>query len=153
MEARAAMSAGISGPDRGAVSPWHTLAVADVLAALETSAEGLDAAEAARRLQVNGPNQLPAPPRPHPVLRFLAQFNNMLIWFLLAAAAAAGFLGHFVDAGVIVAVVVINAIVWWQAYEGVFERRGHYEMVEKAGLYWHFVDLVWVFVFTFFYLL
>jgi len=32
------------------------------------------------------------------------------------------------------------------------ERRGHYEMVEKVGLYWHFVDLVWVFVFTFFYL-
>ena len=103
------MSAGISDPDRGAASPWHTLAVADVLAALKTSAEGLDAAEAAHRLIVSGPNQLPAPPRTHPVLRFLAQFNNMLIYFLLAAAAAAGFLGHFVDAGVIVAVVVINA--------------------------------------------
>jgi cytochrome c oxidase subunit 3 len=37
--------------------------------------------------------------------------------------------------------------------QGVFHRRGHYEMIEKAGLYWHFVDLVWVFVFTFFYLL
>jgi cytochrome c oxidase subunit 3 len=36
---------------------------------------------------------------------------------------------------------------------GVMDKRGHYEMVEKAGLYWHFVDLVWVFVFTFFYLL
>ena len=59
-----------------------------------------------------------------------------------------GFHGFHVFSG-----VVINAIVWWQAYEGVFERRGHYEMVEKAGLYWHFVDLVWVFVFTFFYLL
>ncbi len=35
---------------------------------------------------------------------------------------------------------------------GTYERRGHYEMVEKVGLYWHFVDLVWVFVFTFFYL-
>jgi len=105
------MSAAISDPDRGAASPWHTLAAAEVLAALKTSAEGLDAAEAVRRLQVNGPNQLPAPPRPHPVLRFLAQFNNMLIYFLLAAAATAGFLGHFVDAGVIVAVVVINAIV------------------------------------------
>ena len=105
------MSAAISDPDRGAASPWHTLAAAEVLAALKTSAEGMDAAEAVRRLQVNGPNQLPAPPRPHPVLRFLAQFNNMLIYFLLAAAAAAGFLSHFVDAGVIVAVVVINAIV------------------------------------------
>jgi hypothetical protein len=35
---------------------------------------------------------------------------------------------------------------------GVYHKRGHYEMVEKTGLYWHFVDLVWVFVFTFFYL-
>ena len=33
-----------------------------------------------------------------------------------------------------------------------YDKRGHYEMVEKVGLYWHFVDLVWVFVFTFFYL-
>ena len=36
---------------------------------------------------------------------------------------------------------------------GTFHQRGHYEMVEKIGLYWHFVDLVWVFVFTFFYLI
>ncbi|KAA9338744.1 cytochrome oxidase subunit III [Hymenobacter busanensis] len=36
---------------------------------------------------------------------------------------------------------------------GTFHKRGHYEMVEKIGLYWHFVDLVWVFVFTFFYLI
>ena len=49
--------------------------------------------------------------------------------------------------------VVLNAIVFYQASVGVFERRGHYEMVEKVGLYWHFVDLVWVFVFTFFYLI
>ena len=35
---------------------------------------------------------------------------------------------------------------------GTYEKRGSYEMVEKVGLYWHFVDLVWVFVFTFFYL-
>ena len=33
-----------------------------------------------------------------------------------------------------------------------YDKRGHYEMIEKVGLYWHFVDLVWVFVFTFFYL-
>jgi cytochrome c oxidase subunit 3 len=49
--------------------------------------------------------------------------------------------------------VVINIIIFFMAYQGVFERRKHYEMVEKIGLYWHFVDLVWVFVFTFFYLI
>ena len=59
-----------------------------------------------------------------------------------------GFHGFHVFSG-----VVINIITFLMAYKGVFERRGHYEWVEKVGLYWHFVDLVWVFVFTFFYLL
>lgn len=59
-----------------------------------------------------------------------------------------GFHGFHVFSG-----VIINLIVLLMALRGVFHRRGHYEMVEKAGLYWHFVDLVWVFVFTFFYLL
>ena len=58
-----------------------------------------------------------------------------------------GFHGFHVFSG-----VVINFIVLMMVIKGVFHRRGHYEMVEKAGLYWHFVDLVWVFVFTFFYL-
>ena len=48
--------------------------------------------------------------------------------------------------------VVINIIIFFNVLVGTYERRGHYEMVEKVGLYWHFVDLVWVFVFTFFYL-
>jgi len=59
-----------------------------------------------------------------------------------------GFHGTHVLSG-----VVINVIIFYQASMGTFERRGHYEMVEKVGLYWHFVDLVWVFVFTFFYLI
>ena len=59
-----------------------------------------------------------------------------------------GFHGFHVFSG-----VIINLIVLIMVIKGVFHRRGHYEMVEKAGLYWHFVDLVWVFVFTFFYLL
>jgi cytochrome c oxidase subunit III len=58
-----------------------------------------------------------------------------------------GFHGFHVFSG-----VIINLIVLLMVARGVFHRRGHYEMVEKAGLYWHFVDLVWVFVFTFFYL-
>ena len=59
-----------------------------------------------------------------------------------------GFHGFHVFSG-----VVINIIIFFMALNGVFERRGHYEMVKKTGLYWHFVDLVWVFVFTFFYLI
>ena len=59
-----------------------------------------------------------------------------------------GFHGTHVLSG-----VIINILIYKNTMTGVYEKRGHYEMVEKAGLYWHFVDLVWVFVFTFFYLL
>ncbi|HEU4609621.1 MAG TPA: cytochrome c oxidase subunit 3, partial [Chitinophagaceae bacterium] len=59
-----------------------------------------------------------------------------------------GFHGFHVFSG-----VVINIIMLIMTIRGVFDRRGHYLMIEKAGLYWHFVDLVWVFVFTCFYLL
>ncbi len=58
-----------------------------------------------------------------------------------------GFHGFHVLTG-----VLINIIIFFNVLLGTYERRGHYEMVEKVGLYWHFVDLVWVFVFTFFYL-
>ena len=59
-----------------------------------------------------------------------------------------GFHGFHVLSG-----VVLNFIIYVNVLDGTYERRGHYEMVEKVGLYWHFVDLVWVFVFTFFYLI
>jgi cytochrome c oxidase subunit 3 len=59
-----------------------------------------------------------------------------------------GFHGFHVFSG-----VVINIIIYFKTKAGDFQRRGHYEMVEKVGLYWHFVDLVWVFVFTVFYLI
>ena len=49
--------------------------------------------------------------------------------------------------------VLLNTWLMVRAWDGTFERRGHYEMVEKLGLYWHFVDLVWVYVFLSFYLL
>jgi len=59
-----------------------------------------------------------------------------------------GFHGFHVFSG-----VIINLVIFINVIKGTYEKRGHYEMVEKVGLYWHFVDLVWVFVFTFFYLL
>lgn len=59
-----------------------------------------------------------------------------------------GFHGFHVFSG-----VVINIVMLVMTMQNVFERRGHYLMIEKAGLYWHFVDLVWVFVFLCFYLI
>ena len=58
-----------------------------------------------------------------------------------------GFHGFHVFSG-----VIFNLIIFFNVVIGTYDRRGSYEMVEKVGLYWHFVDLVWVFVFTFFYL-
>ena len=59
-----------------------------------------------------------------------------------------GFHGFHVFSG-----VVINIVMLAKTKLGHFQQRGHYEMIEKAGLYWHFVDLVWVFVFLCFYLM
>lgn len=58
-----------------------------------------------------------------------------------------GFHGFHVFTG-----VLINIVIFFNVLIGTYQKRGSYEMVEKGGLYWHFVDLVWVFVFTFFYL-
>jgi cytochrome c oxidase subunit 3 len=59
-----------------------------------------------------------------------------------------GFHGFHVLSG-----VIINIVMLIMTLANVFEKKGHYLMIEKAGLYWHFVDLVWVFVFTCFYLI
>jgi cytochrome c oxidase subunit 3 len=59
-----------------------------------------------------------------------------------------GFHGFHVFSG-----VIINILIFLNVVRGTYDSRGHFEMVEKTGLYWHFVDLVWVFVFTFFYLI
>lgn len=59
-----------------------------------------------------------------------------------------GFHGFHVFSGVMINIIILIGVM-----KGTYHKRGHYEMVEKTGLYWHFVDLVWVFVFTFFYLI
>ena len=58
-----------------------------------------------------------------------------------------GFHGLHVSAGVIYLSIIATKVL-----KGDYERRNNYEVVEIAGLYWHFVDLVWVFIFAFFYL-
>ena len=73
--------------------------------------------------------------------------NMAMFYLLITSFFITGFHGFHVFSGVVLLIILlINTIA------GTYERRGHYEMVEKIGLYWHFVDLVWVFVFTFFYL-
>jgi magnesium-transporting ATPase (P-type) len=100
-----------TGAGAGEPTDWAAMATADVIAALETSPAGLTADEAARRLQTYGRNRLAAAVKRGPLKRFLAQFNNLLIYVLLAAAALAALIGHAIDALVILAVVAVNTAI------------------------------------------
>jgi len=101
--------------------PWHTLEIDPCLAALGASREGLSDAEAQRRLDEHGLNELPSPARPGRLRRFLAQFQNVLIYVLLAAAAFTAVMREWVDVAVILAVVLINAVIGF-IQEGKAER-------------------------------
>lgn len=94
-----------------AACAWHNLTLEDVLVRVETSARGLSPEQAQARLARHGPNRLPAAPRPSSVIRFLLQFHNILIYVLLVCAAVTAALLHWVDTGVILAVVIANAII------------------------------------------
>ncbi|UEG53966.1 cytochrome c oxidase subunit 3 [Mucilaginibacter daejeonensis] len=80
------------------------------------------------------------PENVEPSAVYTQQFANLFF-------TITGFHGFHVFSG-----VIINIVILINVLAGTYERRGSYLMVEKVGLYWHFVDLVWVFVFTFFYL-
>ena len=90
---------------------WHSLTVAEVLSELDSPEKGLDAAEAERRRDTYGPNRLPETAGRGPLIRFLAQFHNVLIYVLIGAGVIVTLLQHWVDAGVIFGVVLINAAI------------------------------------------
>ena len=90
---------------------WHALKAKRVMERLASSADGLSAADAAARLERYGPNRLPEAKRRGPLARFLSQFHNVLIYVLLVAGVVTAALQHWLDAGVIFGVVVINALI------------------------------------------
>ncbi len=91
--------------------PWHALDAEAALEAFASSEHGLDSDEAQARLTAFGPNRLPQPIRSGPLKRFLLQFHNVLIYTLLVAAILSAALEHWVDAGVVLAVTLANAII------------------------------------------
>ena len=93
------------------VSGPFALDIADVERELQTDRGGLTSAAAAERLAVVGRNELPEPPRKPAVLRFLAHFNDTLIYILLAAAVIKAIMADWLDFWVIMAVAIINAII------------------------------------------
>jgi magnesium-transporting ATPase (P-type) len=101
--------------------PWHAQPADAALAALDATMEGLSETEAQRRLAQQGPNALPAVRRRNALLRFLAHFDNLLIYVLLGAAVVTGILGHIADTVVILLVVLINAVIGF-IQEGRAER-------------------------------
>ncbi|MCA1797967.1 MAG: HAD-IC family P-type ATPase [Xanthomonadaceae bacterium] len=100
---------------------WHALAAEQALQATDSSTGGLSGAEATRRLELHGPNALPAPARRGPLRRLADQFTNVLIGILTFAALVTLVLGHLVDAAVIASVIIVNAIVGF-LQEGKAER-------------------------------
>ncbi|MCK6557214.1 cation-transporting P-type ATPase [Candidatus Binatia bacterium] len=102
-------------------SAWHASSADDVLREVGGTREGLSQSEAERRLAQDGPNRLTPPARRGPLVRFLLQFHNVLIYVLLVAAAITALLAHWVDTGVILGVVVLNALIGF-IQEGKAER-------------------------------
>lgn len=95
----------------GEDAAWCSLASEDAMRRIVAQPEGLTGAEAARRLAAHGPNRLPEARTRGPILRFLAHFHNVLIYVLLGAAVVTAALQHWVDTGVILAVVLANATI------------------------------------------
>lgn len=90
---------------------WHTLSTENTLELLDATADGLSYAEATKRLEEYGPNRLPEAERRNGFIRFLLQFHHILIYVLLGSATITAMLGHWIDTGVILAVVVANAVI------------------------------------------
>lgn len=90
---------------------WHSQSTEDVLAKLGSTAAGLSAREAARRLAADGANELKEGKRVGPLQIFLGQFKNVIIWILIVAGVVSGVLGEVVDASAILTIVVLNAVI------------------------------------------
>ncbi|MBX3734816.1 MAG: cation-transporting P-type ATPase [Verrucomicrobiae bacterium] len=118
----------------------HARPAGDVLKELSSHAEGLSREEAATRLRTVGPNRLPEPPREGLLRRFFKHFHDLLIYILIGAAGVTAALGHWVDTGVILGVVLVNAIIGFlqegkaeQALEGIRKMLSLHAHVHRDG--------------------
>src|SRR5271157_1212486 len=90
---------------------WHAVPADEVMGRLKTDpAKGLDAGEASRRISQYGPNRLPEGKKRGPLIRFLAQLNNVLVFVLLGAGFVKLMVGLWLDASIILGVVIINGL-------------------------------------------
>ncbi len=119
---------------------WHSIEVETVLSHLSADARGLTAEEAGKRLARHGPNRLSPPKKRGPLIRFFSQFHNVLIYVLLVAGVVTMLLGHWIDAGVIYGVVLVNALIGFiqegkaeKALEAIRTMLSQYCFVLRGG--------------------
>lgn len=119
---------------------WHALSSQSVFQAVDSSEAGLTQENAEQRLQQFGENRLKPPKRNGPLIRFLIQFHNVLIYVLLVAGLVTLYLGHWVDSAVIFGVVVVNAIIGFiqegkseKALDAIRHMLSHHAMVKRDG--------------------
>ncbi len=131
-------------------SVWHTASVHDLLVDLAVSEAGLSSGEVRERRAVYGPNELPAPPKQHPLLLLLKQFTSLLIVILMIAAIVSAGMGEIVEAVAIFVIVVLAGVVGFiQEYraeralealqrlaapQATVRRDGHDQMIEARDL-------------------
>src|SRR4029077_6760943 len=105
------MEAAVNSTSTAGAAPWHALTVDEVLKRLTTSTEkGLAVGEASTRLQKYGPNRLPVGKKRGALMRFISQFNNILVYVLLGAGFTKMMLGLWIDASIILGVVILNGL-------------------------------------------
>lgn len=121
---------------------WHTLESDDVCKQLQSSLQGLTSDEASKRLVTYGHNRMKTIRKKNLLERFFYQFHNILIYVLLAAALITALLGHWIDSGVIVGVVLINAIIGMiqegkaeKALDAIRNMLSHHAMVRRDGTF------------------
>lgn len=119
---------------------WHSLGSDEVLLALSSTRSGLTEAEARARLLQYGPNELKGKKKTPPIVVFLRQFLSPLIYVLLVAVIISFVVGHFIDAGVILGVLLLNAIVGFvqetraeRAMEALIQMAAPKAKVEREG--------------------
>jgi Ca2+-transporting ATPase len=109
---------------------WYQLDEEKVFQKLETSEEGLPGSEADKRLEKYGPNKLPETEGISRLKILLHQFTSPLIYILIVAAVVTAFLGEYIDTGVIVAVLILNAVIgYFQEYKAETSVRALKSMV------------------------
>ncbi|MBN8443065.1 MAG: cation-transporting P-type ATPase [Thauera sp.] len=119
---------------------WHTMPASDVAHWLQTGDAGLDADEVRTRLARYGYNRLAPTKRRGALMRLLLQFHNVLLYVMLGAAAVTALLGHWVDSGVLLAAVIVNAIIGFiqegkaeAALDAIRAMLSPHAMVIRAG--------------------